>query len=97
MFSFPLVVLILTIFPNAGMFNGLRKIVGNIGSSDNLDNTNENNLSVPSSQMTPCLSKSTKKRKIDPITTFSAKKKKDLMAMMSVNGGVLPNTPMCVK
>ncbi|KAL5285702.1 ARHGAP11A family protein [Megaselia abdita] len=81
----------------SGMFNGLRKIVGSIGSSDNLDNTTENNLSVPSSQMTPCLSKSTKKRKIDPMTTFSAKKKKDLMAMMSENGGVLPNTPLCVK
>lgn len=79
------------------MFNGLRKIVGNIGSSDNLDNTNENNICDPGAQMTPCLSKSTKKRKMDPVTSFSAKKKKDLMAMMSENGGILPNTPLCVK
>lgn len=77
------------------MFNGLKKIVGSIGSSDNLDKSYENNISVPSAQMTPCLTKFTKKRKMDPMTTFSAKKKKDLMAMMSVNGGVLPNTPLC--
>lgn len=79
------------------MFNGLKKIVGNIGSADNLDSTNEHNVIPEGCQMTPCLSKSTKKRKIDPIIGFSAKKKKDLMAMMSENGGILPNTPLCVK
>ena len=83
------------------MFNGLRKIVGNIGSSDNLDHdhTVEDGLAgdgdnVP---LTPCLSKSSKRKKMDPGIGFSAKKKKDLMAMMSENGGILPNTPLCVK
>lgn len=52
------------------MFNGLRKMVGAIGSAENLDETDEL-LEIPS---TPCLNKS-KKRKVLEASAFSAKKK----------------------
>lgn len=52
-----------------GMFNGLRKIVGALGSTENLDKTPELN------EATPCISKSTKKRKVMEGTGLSAKKK----------------------
>lgn len=51
------------------MFNGLRKIVGVIGSAENLDSTAEHEPA------TPCLSKSAKKRKLADVSAFSAKKK----------------------
>lgn len=55
----------------AGMFNGLRKIVGSaIGSTDELDTTPEINPA------TPCLTKTAKKRKgLVDAGAFSAKKK----------------------
>lgn len=61
---------LIAIFPFAGMFNGLRKMVGAIGSAENLDETDEL-LEIPS---TPCLNKS-KKRKVLESSAFSAKKK----------------------
>ncbi|XP_037925102.1 rho GTPase-activating protein 11A-like isoform X2 [Hermetia illucens] len=75
----------------SGMFNGLRKIVGVIGSAENLDSTAENEPA------TPCLSKSAKKRKLADVSAFSAKKKKDLLALFPENEGVLPNTPFSEK
>lgn len=53
-----------------GMFNGLRKIVGALGSTESLDKTPELNGGV-----TPCLSKTSKKRKVLEGSGFSAKKK----------------------
>lgn len=52
------------------MFNGIRKIVGAIGSTESLDKTME-----MSHMSTPCLTKSSKKRKGGENTGFSAKKK----------------------
>ncbi|XP_055851738.1 uncharacterized protein LOC129916007 [Episyrphus balteatus] len=83
------------------MFNGLRKMVGGaIGSAENLGHTPENTKTPPMIKnpvaATPCLSKSSKKRKFaDPVCAFSAKKKKDLLALLPSNsGGFLPNTPL---
>lgn len=51
------------------MFNGLRKIVGAIGSTENLEEVHElDKLS------TPCLTKS-KKRKVLEASAFTTKKK----------------------
>lgn len=57
----------------SGMFNGIKKMVGAIGSSENLDSSPERQ----SQQMatTPCLSKSAKKRKLSESSAFSSKKK----------------------
>lgn len=52
------------------MFNGIRKIVGGLGSSDNLDES----YSMTDVQTTPCLNKS-KKRKAAEGGGFSSKKK----------------------
>ncbi|XP_055907243.1 uncharacterized protein LOC129942370 isoform X2 [Eupeodes corollae] len=83
------------------MFNGLRKMVGGaIGSAENLGHTPEATKTPPMVKnpvaATPCLSKSSKKRKFaDPVCAFSAKKKKDLLALLPSNsGGFLPNTPL---
>ena len=57
------------------MFNGLKKIVGGKGSSENLDKSNENFLDTKD-VATPCLTKSAKKRKVmEGNNPFSAKKK----------------------
>lgn len=55
------------------MFNGFKKIVGAIGSSESLDKTAE--AIGDSIQSTPCLSKSAKKRKVTDNISFSSKKK----------------------
>lgn len=64
------------------VFNGFKKIVGAIGSSESLDNSKEDDLS----HMTPNVSKSTKKRRLEKLdlTSFSSKKKKDVMTLASV-------------
>lgn len=51
------------------MFNGLRKIVGALGSTESLDETAEINPA------TPCLTKTAKKRKVLDGHGLSAKKK----------------------
>lgn len=51
------------------MFNGFRKIVGAMGSSENLDDSHESEV-----QATPCINKS-KKRKAMEANAFSSKKK----------------------
>jgi Rho GTPase-activating protein 11 len=64
------------------VFNGFRKIVGAIGSSsESLDKSHDDDLS----QMTPNVSKSTKKRRLDKLdlVSFSSKKKKDLMMKLA--------------
>ncbi|GAB0100480.1 uncharacterized protein DMENIID0001_165280 [Sergentomyia squamirostris] len=73
------------------VFNGLKKIVGVRGSADDLDKSLEMSVGA-----TPCLTKSTKKRKGDQATGMSAKKKKQIMALLP-NGSLLPQTPMLVK
>uniref|UniRef100_A0A1B0DL00 Uncharacterized protein n=1 Tax=Phlebotomus papatasi TaxID=29031 RepID=A0A1B0DL00_PHLPP len=72
------------------VFNGLKKIVGVRGSTDDLDK------SVETLGATPCLTKSTKKRKAGEQSGMSAKKKKQIMALLP-NGSLLPNTPMLVR
>lgn len=52
-----------------GMFNGLRKIVGALGSTESLDEAPGINPA------TPCLTKTAKKRKVLDGHGFSAKKK----------------------
>lgn len=52
-----------------GMFNGIRKMIGAKGSSEDLDKSDEMN------PVTPCISKSAKKRKVTEASAFSAKKK----------------------
>lgn len=53
-----------------GVFNGIRKIVGAIGSSENLDETYECEMT----DRTPRIAK-TKKRKVLEASAFSSKKK----------------------
>ncbi|XP_059611956.1 uncharacterized protein LOC132258599 [Phlebotomus argentipes] len=71
------------------VFHGLKKIVGVRGSTDDLDKSPE----MPGA--TPCLTKSSKKRKAEQ-SGMSAKKKKQIMALLP-NGSLLPSTPMLVK
>lgn len=52
------------------MFNGFRKIVGAIGSTENLDDSHHDT----EVQATPCMNKS-KKRKALEASAFSSKKK----------------------
>lgn len=55
------------------MFNGLRKIV--LGSAENLDKTLDDSV-LSKEQMTPFLSKSSKRKKVlESSNGFSAKKK----------------------
>lgn len=64
------------------VFNGFRKIVGAIGSSsESLDKSHDDDLS----HMTPNVTKSTKKRRLDKLdlTSFSSKKKKDVMMTLA--------------
>ncbi|XP_058118623.1 uncharacterized protein LOC131284857 [Anopheles ziemanni] len=79
------------------MFNGFKKIVGAIGSSENLDKTDEiceNDPTLPVG--TPCLSKSAKKRKVTEGIAFSAKKKKEVTSFLPDNQELLPCTPTVV-
>lgn len=71
------------------MFNGLRKIVGGIGSNENL-----NNIS-PESSVLPCINKSIKKRSLET-PVFSAKKKKNILAMQQQPES-LTSTPVIKK
>uniref|UniRef100_A0A336MT93 CSON006928 protein n=1 Tax=Culicoides sonorensis TaxID=179676 RepID=A0A336MT93_CULSO len=72
------------------VFNGLRKIVGALGSSsESLERTPD----VEKFLQTPILTKSAKKRKVNE-NPFSARKKKDLMSLLPNNNALLPNTPM---
>lgn len=74
------------------VFNGIRKIVGAIGSSESLDKSrdfpiHDENLT------TPCITKSSKKRKLtENLTSFSAKKKKEILSVLPEND-MLPKTP----
>ncbi|CRL03020.1 CLUMA_CG016346, isoform A [Clunio marinus] len=64
------------------VFHGFRKIVGAIGSSENLDvDSNDDDPTL----MTPNVTKSTKKRRLEKfdLTSNSSKKKKDLMMTLS--------------
>lgn len=63
------------------VFHGFKKIVGAIGSSESLDRSHDD-----LSHMTPNVSKSTKKRRLEKLdlTSFSSKKKKDIMTLASV-------------
>uniref|UniRef100_A0A182J4M5 Uncharacterized protein n=1 Tax=Anopheles atroparvus TaxID=41427 RepID=A0A182J4M5_ANOAO len=79
------------------MFNGFKKIVGAIGSSENLDKTDETCENDPTLTVgTPCLSKSAKKRKVTEGIAFSAKKKKEVTAFLPDNQELLPCTPTVV-
>uniref|UniRef100_A0A182FQB1 Uncharacterized protein n=1 Tax=Anopheles albimanus TaxID=7167 RepID=A0A182FQB1_ANOAL len=73
------------------MFNGFRKIVGAIGSSENLDKTDELSEPDPTGAAmvmgTPCLSKSAKKRKVTDGIPFSVKKKEVKKSRLSLGGG----------
>ncbi|XP_058055574.1 uncharacterized protein LOC131206984 [Anopheles bellator] len=81
------------------MFNGFRKIVGAIGSSENLDKTDELEEQDPTLSAvlsTPCLSKSAKKRKVTDGMPFSVKKKKEVTSFLPDNQELLPCTPTVV-
>lgn len=58
------------------VFHGFRKIVGALGSSEHLDNS-DHHLDEDPTSMTPSVTKSAKKRRLDKldITAFSSKKK----------------------
>uniref|UniRef100_A0A182NFT0 Rho-GAP domain-containing protein n=1 Tax=Anopheles dirus TaxID=7168 RepID=A0A182NFT0_9DIPT len=82
------------------MFNGFKKMVSAIGSSENLDKTDERCELEPSLSTvagTPCLSKSAKKRKVTDGIAFSAKKKKEVTSMLPDNHDLLPCTPHAIK
>ncbi|XP_040161239.1 uncharacterized protein LOC120898865 [Anopheles arabiensis] len=80
------------------MFNGFKKMVSAIGSSENLDKTDEKCEHDPTLTIgTPCLSKSAKKRKVTEGNAFSAKKKKEVTSMLPDNHDLLPCTPLVVK
>ncbi|KFB48489.1 AGAP013292-PA-like protein [Anopheles sinensis] len=74
------------------MFNGFKKIVGAIGSSENLDKTDEIGENDPTLPVgTPCLSKSAKKRKVTEGIAFSAKKKEAKKSRLSLGGSKKPS------
>ncbi|XP_062536550.1 uncharacterized protein LOC134205365 isoform X2 [Armigeres subalbatus] len=70
------------------MFHGLKKIVGAIGSSESLDKTDEfiEKDSSLAAVATPCLNKSSKKRKVTDGMPFSAKKKETKKSRLSLGG-----------
>lgn len=74
------------------VFHGIKKAWnGAIGSSESLDKSGEQ-FDDPTIA-TPCINKSSKKRKItENLTSFSAKKKKDVLSAMPQND-LLPKTP----
>uniref|UniRef100_A0A182R379 Rho-GAP domain-containing protein n=1 Tax=Anopheles funestus TaxID=62324 RepID=A0A182R379_ANOFN len=80
------------------MFNGFKKMVSAIGSSENLDRTDERGENDPTMVIgTPCLSKSAKKRKVTDGIAFSAKKKKEVTSLLPDNHDLLPCTPLVIK
>ncbi|XP_052902262.1 uncharacterized protein LOC128309823 [Anopheles moucheti] len=80
------------------MFNGFKKMVSAIGSSENLDRSDERGENDPTMLIgTPCLSKSAKKRKVTDGIAFSAKKKKEVTSLLPDNHELLPSTPLVVK
>ncbi|XP_055586231.1 uncharacterized protein LOC129738931 [Uranotaenia lowii] len=79
------------------MFHGLRKIVGAIGSSESLDKTDDFlDKESTTSGTTPCLNKSSKKRKVTDGMPFSAKKKKEVVSSLPDNQEILPYTPIAI-
>uniref|UniRef100_A0A182SHU9 Rho-GAP domain-containing protein n=1 Tax=Anopheles maculatus TaxID=74869 RepID=A0A182SHU9_9DIPT len=80
------------------MFNGFKKMVSAIGSSENLDKTDEKCETDQTLVIgTPCLSKSAKKRKVAEGIAFSAKKKKEVTSLLPDNHDLLPCTPLVIK
>ncbi|XP_035903817.1 uncharacterized protein LOC118508282 [Anopheles stephensi] len=80
------------------MFNGFKKMVSAIGSSENLDKTDEKGENDQTLVVgTPCLSKSAKKRKVTEGIAFSAKKKKEVTSLLPDNHDLLPCTPLVIK
>uniref|UniRef100_A0A182PAG8 Rho-GAP domain-containing protein n=1 Tax=Anopheles epiroticus TaxID=199890 RepID=A0A182PAG8_9DIPT len=75
------------------MFNGFKKMVSAIGSSENLDKTDEKPTEHDPSLTigTPCLSKSAKKRKVAEGNAFSAKKKEPKKSRLSLGGSKKPS------
>jgi hypothetical protein len=75
------------------VFHGIKKAWnGAIGSSESLDKSNDN-LEETSVLATPCITKSSKKRKItENLTSFSAKKKKNVLSALP-QSDLLPKTP----
>uniref|UniRef100_A0A182JZJ2 Rho-GAP domain-containing protein n=1 Tax=Anopheles christyi TaxID=43041 RepID=A0A182JZJ2_9DIPT len=74
------------------MFNGFKKMVSAIGSSENLDKTDEKCENDPTLTIgTPCLSKSAKKRKVTEGNAFSAKKKEPKKSRLSLGGSKKPS------
>ncbi|KXJ70972.1 hypothetical protein RP20_CCG021885 [Aedes albopictus] len=80
------------------MFHGLKKIVGAIGSSESLDKTDEfvEKDSSMAAVATPCLNKSSKKRKVTDGMPFSAKKKKEIVSSLPDGQEILPYTPLAL-
>ncbi|XP_073848474.1 uncharacterized protein isoform X2 [Musca autumnalis] len=90
------------------MFNGFKRMVGSTnGSSEELErNIQKCTNVVPESQIsdliiipsTPCNKSRKKRRFAEPMSAFSLKKKRDLLALLPNNsGGFLPNTPITKK
>ncbi|XP_055523946.1 uncharacterized protein LOC129717797 [Wyeomyia smithii] len=75
------------------IFHGIKKIVGAVGSSENLDNPDE---LLDKTNATPCLSKSSKKRKVADGMPFSAKKKREVISSLPDNHDILPYTPIAI-
>lgn len=80
------------------MFHGLKKIVGAIGSSESLDKTDDftEKDSSMAAVATPCLNKSSKKRKVTDGMPFSAKKKKEIVSSLPDSQEILPYTPLAL-
>lgn len=77
------------------MIHGLMKKVGAKGSSEYLDKTDEH-PDVTVIAATPCLNKSSKKRKVVDGMPFSAKKKKEVVSSLPDNQEILPYTPIAI-
>lgn len=77
------------------MIHGLMKKVGAKGSSECLDKTDEH-PDVTVIPATPCLNKSSKKRKVVEGMPFSAKKKKEVVSSLPDNQEILPYTPIAI-
>lgn len=82
------------------VFNGFRKrIVGAIsGSSESLDKSQEGAIDVNFTAMTPNITKSAKKRRLDKFDILSSKKKKDpqmmtLSSLPEIDDSCVPSSP----
>jgi len=73
------------------MFNGFKKIVGALGSSNESLERAEPVPDFDKDAPTPCLTKSAKKRRVNE-NPFSARKKKDLLSLLPEGSALLPNT-----